>query len=983
MRPAQCVGRVGGLAAALGVGFAIWLGSPTASADDTSTSSAETASPDGNRQAAWTPRKGIVSSRHTEDDAPAHAYGNSGRSTRRSSDASTGAQDRSVKVEVPNTDEEPLPTKRIRSLRLVQSRAIQPSPVPESPSAPVDSPLGTALLALGSRTRDDRLDGASADRLSLSPAATASQAPSQELDSQANAVGGVTALGGVTVTGQRPGSVLLSADGTRAVMVTGWPRGRVTLASYPDGVFGSTTRVAVIDTGTGRQVGTTLRITGDHPAAVQLTADGSRVVVASSASKTRVAVLDTRTGAQVGTTFTLTGGGSAQLAGTGSRALVTATAYSPFTRSYTTRAAVLNTTTGTRVGSTFTLTGRGSAVVSPDGTRAVLFGGSTTAVINTVTGAQVGPSLADSWSLQAWSADGTRALLTNTDYTATGVTTRVAMLDTATGAQIGTTLGVVGSGSVKYSAATNRAVVTTTETNGSNTATRVAVFDTATGTQRGTTLAVTGESSTASSPDGTRVLITADLYDPATALHTTQVTVFNTVTGTLAGSLTLAGNPYGRDPVFSPDATRALITTDVYDQASTLHTSRVTMFDTANGAQIGAALTLTGPDVAEARWRADGTRALITMTPTQYDTVTSPMLVAVVDSTGTQVGTTLSLSGMPGYLDQPVWNTGGTRALITTNTYDQITGVNTTRATTINTTTGGQVGTTVTLTSSAYSSRTVLIPGNSRAVVMAGEHLAVIDIATGTQVGATLTVDGVPSVSLLNTGGTRALVSWGSEFAVIDTATGSQVGTTITVAHSGPRSIVTLLTPDGTHALITTQRRFIGEPFDPSTPVAVVDLTTGAQTGSTLTVVGETYDSPVFTPDGTHAIISTGFDDVATGLSTARVTTVDTRTGLQVGDTITVAGVLSSGVGNPIRVLMSPNGSRALLATIDQPGYNSGQVRTIDTATGEQVGGVAAVDGAISGLKWSADGTRVVVTSYITSATGADRSVRVTVLTAS
>lgn len=986
MRYGQCVGRVGGLAAALGVGIAIWLGCPTATADDAAASTSGTPNADSGRQEASTARshKGIVSSR-PKRHAPMDADDETSGSTRRRSDATSGARHPSVRVQTTDIDGSPLRTSRIRSLRIAAPPAIPHSPAPEKPSSPVDSPLPTALLALGTRSRAATFDDAGTTNRLASAADTGGRADGTRALSVTSNEGGVSAIGGVTLTGQRPGGVLVSADGTRAVLVSAWPRGRVTLGSYPDGVRGSTTRVAVVDTASGRQVGTTFRITGDHPAAVQLTADGSRVMVASSASTTRVALLDTRTGAQVGSTFTLAGGGSAQLVGDGSRALLTATAYSPFTRTVTTRVAMLNTATGTRAGSMFTLAGGGSAVISPDGKRAVLFSRSTTAVISTMTGAQVGTPLAGSWSLQSWSVDGTRALLTNTDYTDTGNTTRVAMLDTVNGTQIGTTGSFIGSGSVQYNAATNRAFVISTVTNGSNTTTRVAVFDTVTGTQRGTTLAVAGQGSVVYTPDGNRALITADIYDSATASHTTEVTALNCVTGTVAGNLTLIGGlPYSSNPVVSPDGNRALITTNAYDQASTLHTSRVTMFDTATGAQVGNPLTLVGPDIADVMWRADSARALVTMTPTQYDSVASPMLVAVVDSTGTQVGTTLSLSGMPGYLDKPVWGPDGTRALITTNHYDQITGVNTTRATTINTTTGGQVGATVSLTSNAFGSRTVMIPHSSRALVTAGEHLALIDTATGGQVGATSAFDGTPSISLFSSDGSRALITTGNAFDVIDTATGAQVGSTIEVAYSGPRQMIALLTADGRHALVTTQRRFIGDPFDPVTPVAEFDLTTGTLTGTPLMLVGETYESPAFTPGGAHAIITTGFDDAATGLSTSRVTTIDIGTGQQVGDTVTVnASVVSPGVGNPLRVLLSPDGTRALLATTAQPGYRTSQVRTIDTATGKQVGGTAAIDGAITGLRWSPDGTRVVVTSYITTATGADQSVRVTVLDAS
>lgn len=793
----------------------------------------------------------------------------------------------------------------------------------------------------------------------------------------------MTAVGGVTLTGQRPGNVLVSADGTRAVMVTAWPRGRVTWGSYPDGVRGSTTRVAVIDTATGRQVGTTFRTTGTHPAVVQLTADGARAMVTSVDSKTHVAVLNTKTGTKVGSTLTLSGAGSAQLAEGGSRAVVTASAYSPFTRTVTTRIAVLNTTAGTRAGSTFSFAGNGSTLLSPDGTRAVLLSGSATAVINTETGAQVGTPLAGSWSVQAWTADGTRALLINSDYAGADTTTRVGVLDLPTGLQIGTTVGVVGSGSVRFNAATNRAVVTATSTDTPNTTTSMAVFNTVTGTQLGATLTVPGQETVVSSPDGTRLLLTADQYDSATAMHTTRVTVVDTVTGAVAGSLTLTGNPYGRDPEFSSDGTRAAIITDVYDPISTLHTSRVTMMDTVTGAQVGTTLTFVGSIVAETMWRPDGARALVTVTPTQYDSVESPMLVAVVDSAGAQVGTTLSLSGMPGYLDQPVWSPDGTRALITTNDYDQLTGVNTIRVTTVNTTSGGQIGAAVIVTSGASGSRTVMIPAIGRALVTAGNQLTVINTVTGGQVGASITFEGTPSTSVFSADGTRALMVVGNTLTVIDTTTGAQIGSPTSLTFGDSRMIVAQLAPDGTHVLVTTTRQSYGGTGVPSSPVAVVDLTTGSQAGTTLVLDGDIATAPALTADGSHAIITTDYYDTATGISSTEVTTVDPRTGMQVGEPITLSGVLSPGFGNPTALLSSPDGTRALLATTSPARYNNGQITVVDTATGKQVGDVVAIDGGITGLRWSPDGTRVVVTSIILTTTGADRSVRVTILDAS
>ena len=111
---------------------------------------------------------------------------------------------------------------------------------------------------------------------------------------------------------------------------------------------------------------------------------------------------------------------------------------------------------------------------------------------------------------------------------------------------------------------------------------------------------------------------------------------------------------------------------------------------------------------------------------------------------------------MPTYGDRPVWSPDGTRVLISTNVYNSATGINTTRVTTINTTTGTQTGTTVTLTSGAFGGRTVWIPNGNRAMITAGDQVAVINTNTGTQTGTTVTINGVPSAPLFSADGSRA-----------------------------------------------------------------------------------------------------------------------------------------------------------------------------------------------------------------------------------
>jgi hypothetical protein len=231
---------------------------------------------------------------------------------------------------------------------------------------------------------------------------------------------------------------------------------------------------------------------------------------------------------------------------------------------------------------------------------------------------------------------------------------------------------------------------------------------------------------------------------------------------------------------------------------------------------------------------------------------------------------------------------------------------------------------------------------------------------------------------LVSADGSRALITTGSAAMVIDLTTGSQIGSTVPL--TAPRPIVAMLLADGTHALVTTGYRGWGYPAIPATPIALIDLTTGTQIGTTLSLIGDTYAWPAFTLNDTRALISTTVDDPTTGMSTTRVTTINTATGMPTGTTITLSGVLSSGVGNPLQVALSPDGTRALLATTSFPGLRTSQVAMINTATGTQIGNTVTINGAVSGLRWSTDGTRAFVTTYITTALGADQSVQETVL---
>src|SRR5207344_1735166 len=109
-----------------------------------------------------------------------------------------------------------------------------------------------------------------------------------------------------TLTGAPHSFDLVSADGTLALITT----------HVPDQYQGNgTTRVSVIDTTTGNQLGTTLTIPGSGDAL--LSADGTHALIITAVydsaawitdpHSTGVAVIDTTTGKQIGATFTMPG----------------------------------------------------------------------------------------------------------------------------------------------------------------------------------------------------------------------------------------------------------------------------------------------------------------------------------------------------------------------------------------------------------------------------------------------------------------------------------------------------------------------------------------------------------------------------------------------------------------------------------------------------------------------------------------------------
>jgi hypothetical protein len=246
------------------------------------------------------------------------------------------------------------------------------------------------------------------------------------------------------------------------------------------------------------------------------------------------------------------------------------------------------------------------------------------------------------------------------------------------------------------------------------TGTFVSVIDTVTGTQIGATLTLTGSQYPYGSPvlssNGTRALVVT-----TAAGAPTRVRTIDTATGTQIGTTLVLTGELSSLP-FSPDGTRAMIKTTVTDPATgTITASQVVVINTTTGTQIGTTITLTGvPMGVSTLMSVDGTRAVIKTTVTDPATGAASTQVAVINTiTGTQIGTTLTLVGGPLW---PVLSPDGSRALITTYVRDPATGAYSTRVTVINTATGIQAGTTLSFTGFP-SGPPVVSPDGSSALI--------------------------------------------------------------------------------------------------------------------------------------------------------------------------------------------------------------------------------------------------------------------------
>lgn len=839
MNAGHFVGRIGGLAFALGVGAAVLVGAQSASADEESGGGSSESSAEAGAEASdstaddstsASSRFSVRSSSDDDDDSDdSSASDDPSGSSPTQSDSESSHRDEGLESELPlenSATHEVDEPRELDGTGYENSSATSPSSPENDDSGGVAAPMPWAMVAAARREVAGDDAGHADNVVSLQSAGQVAAEPEPTLTA-AVATSDVRVVGTLASSGLAPTPPVITPDGTRAVSLTsafslfggmttrvrvidtatgrqvgstqsllGAPRyynyeplvsadgSRVVITTSVTGWFSSaTTRVTVINTATGRRVGSTVRLSGNQPRPPVMNIAGTRAVITTSSddlgtskSITRIAVIDSATGARIGDTVTLVGSPTVYPTSSpvfnvaGTRALVLATVIDPSAGTGATRVATIDTTTGKQVGPTLIL-GGGDTPEQVTAAGAYVLFGSWRAIVDTETGVLVDSALIRDASSLALTNDGTRALITthHHDDTTGAETAMIAAVDTASGNQVGATVTLNGipANPPVLSADGTRAVFAATDD--VENAIEVAVIDTVTGNQIGTTTTLTGRQLVSlSTAAGGRVVISA--VGGGLQADSTLVSVIDTATGTLIGTTaSLAGSP-AVTPVLNAAGTRAVIVTTSFDSVTGASNARVAVFDTATGTQVGTSVTFADPRRVFAAVSVDGTRALITLAPTDFTTGGAARVAVIDTATGTQMGTTVTIAGIPS--GPAMFVADGARVVFTTHVYDPGTRKNTTRVAVIDPLTGAQVGSTFSVTSTALSAQVLSADGTRVMVTTASGNLfagttrvAAIDTLSGAQSAATSVTGYESAGSLLSADGKRAVITAYSWFA--------------------------------------------------------------------------------------------------------------------------------------------------------------------------------------------------------------------------
>jgi Tol biopolymer transport system component len=563
---------------------------------------------------------------------------------------------------------------------------------------------------------------------------------------------------------------------------------------------------------------------------------------------------------------------------------------------------------------------------------------------------------ADATGISGIPIDSTHELATTESFTTTGgYSTQVALVDTSTGTQVGDTVTLASRLSqdpLVTADGKHVLIASGVDYNNPKNISQVAVLDIATGTQIGTTATFTGLLGDLHLV-GTagRIVAPVFLYDYGTGTSTTQFAVIDATTGTTVGSgLTLDGSPWDNQ-MLSVDGMHALVITSVLDQGNQPSATKLAVLDTTDGTQAGSTLTLKGGLSGDPLVSEDGIHVLVSANDDRYHlrSDSHTQIVVVNTITGAQAGATLVLDGHVSL--GPVVNADGIHALFVAGE------VGSTRIVVVDTSTGEHTNAVTLAGATGYSHvdadrAHVLVTATDGAFI----RTAVVDTATGTQTsGSTISLAGPIGYTFTAPDDGHVLFaandSDSTHIVVIDTATGQQTGSTVTLAGVLARALAN--TDDG-HVLVATTD---GD----STRIAVVDSTAGQQVGADVIAPGElwSWEQPLVTADGTRVFMIT-HSPIDEFDNWTHAVVIDTVTGSQAGTTVTLAG-FSPGP------MITADGDRATIITSVPASAKHGSsthIAVIDTTTGDQLGTTIRLTGRPLGSPTlQADGYHIKITT--------------------
>ena len=548
----------------------------------------------------------------------------------------------------------------------------------------------------------------------------------------------------------------------------------------------------------------------------------------------------------------------------------------------TTKFTVVDAATGAQIGTPITLDG-GSATAkyTPNGTGVVIAASSANSQVALVSladgtirnGAVATVSGAVGSSDIEFLENGATVLVRN-PITVSGAPATAFGLLTPTTTSAFTVVGESFLTPLVFSPDRSRAVLTTSVDNNSNT--RVTIVNTATGAIIGTPTQLSGLAYNPPIVTADRAFVATSAFLPSSG----TLAIFNTGTGALVGSpVTLVGDTAGL--ALSPDGSRVALAIKDEDSPGPIRT-RVILLNTSTGAVIsGAPIDLVGFTRGALVFSTDGSRLF------QVTEGTNQPVLYVINSSNGALIASHTLNGWEAESGLMV-SADRTRGYIPIEAFSGPSGNNGTQLIQVNMTTGQPTATGPSVDGDPEGA--AFSPDGSRFVVFSRNNVggmtgrvSVYNASTGALINSVVVFSGPETVdswidNLEFTTDNRVIVTHTAfspikvgRMAVVDLSNGTVIGP----AYSANEHLRVTLGPNGVGAIVTV---------DNSLETIVINTGTGKQT--ILTRPNNNSNNMLISPDGSRVMFRSSVSDSATQTFTTQVQVVNTATGVITTTTI-------------------------------------------------------------------------------------------------